>query len=356
MDKKLNYSLKNSRSIFNYTITDQNIKNYIYSWLKYLDLEKGFSEKTISSYEIDFRKFLNFLCWYKKNKYIDLSSLSKDNLIKIINSDFNFEKIDLSSSSLFELKYNEIRPYLFFITFLNYKKTTRRRIVAAIKSFYKYLYKNNKKIDPSILNELKGPKIDQALPRPISVHEIKEIINEIKNSKKINWIKKRDIAMITAIYGCGLRINEILSIKYQDIPITHTKGYVKIIGKGNKERLVPLISIVLKSVNEYINACPFNFNNETFLFLGKNFKKLNPGTFQRNFREIRKKLDLHKSFTPHALRHSFATHMLEGGADVRTIQKLLGHKSLKSTQVYTEVSQEQLSKLYNKFHPRNKFN
>ena len=84
MDKKLNYSLKNSRSIFNYTITDQNIKNYIYSWLKYLDLEKGFSEKTISSYEIDFRKFLNFLCWYKKNKYIDLSSLSKDNLIKII--------------------------------------------------------------------------------------------------------------------------------------------------------------------------------------------------------------------------------------------------------------------------------
>ena len=218
------------------------------------------------------------------------------------------------------------------------------------------MYKNNKKIDPSILNELKGPKIDLALPRPIKVEEIKNIINEIQNSKQINWIKKRDIAMITAIYGCGLRINEILSIKYQDIPITHTKGYVKIIGKGNKERLVPLISIVLKSVNEYINACPFNFDNETFLFLGKNFKKLNPGTFQRNFREIRKKLDLHKSFTPHALRHSFATHMLEGGADVRTIQKLLGHKSLKSTQVYTEVSQEQLSKLYNKFHPRNKFN
>jgi len=96
--------------------------------------------------------------------------------------------------------------------------------------------------------------------------------------------------------------------------------------------------------------------NSDLIFLGKNFKKLNPGTFQRNFREIRKKLDLHKSFTPHALRHSFATHMLEGGADVRTIQKLLGHKSLKSTQVYTEVSQEQLSKLYNKFHPRNKFN
>ena len=153
-----------------------------------------------------------------------------------------------------------------------------------------------------------------------------------------------------------MRINEILSIKYQDVPINHLKGYVKIIGKGNKERLVPLIPIVLKSINDYINSCPANFNNETFLFLGKNLKKLNPGTFQRDFRKIRKKLGLHESFTPHALRHSFATHMLDGGADVRTIQKLMGHKSLKSTQLYTEVSQEKLLGSYKKFHPRNKIN
>lgn len=354
MDKNLNYFSKNSRNIFNYTILDKDIKNYIESWLKYLNIEKGFSQNTISSYETDFRKFLNFLCWYKKNKTIDLSNLSKDSLLKIINSDFNFEKIDLYAKDLLELKYNEIRPYLFFITFLDYKNTSRRRIVAAIKSFYKFLYKNNKKIDPLILNELKGPKIDQALPRPINVYEIKNIINEIQKSKKAFWVKKRDVAMITTIYGCGLRINEILSIKYEDIPRNNIKGYIKIFGKGNKERLIPLIPIVMKTINEYINVCPLNFENETFLFLGTNFKKLNPGTFQRNFRKVRKKLGLHKSFTPHALRHSFATHLLEGGADVRTIQKLLGHKSLKSTQVYTEVSQKQLSKLYNKFHPRNK--
>ena len=356
MDKKINYYLKNTRNIFNYTIPDKNIKKYIQLWLKYLDLEKGFSQKTILSYEIDFRKFLNFLCWYKKNNHLDLSNLTKENLTKILNSDFNFQEIDLSSNELFNIKYNQIRPYLFFITFLNYKKTSRRRIVAAIKSFYRFLHKNNKKIDLHILNELKGPKPDQALPRPINIDEIKNIINEIRNSKKTDWIKKRDIALITTIYGCGLRINEILSIKYQDVPINHLKGYVKIIGKGNKERLVPLIPIVLKSINDYINSCPANFNNETFLFLGKNLKKLNPGTFQRDFRKIRKKLGLHESFTPHALRHSFATHMLDGGADVRTIQKLMGHKSLKSTQLYTEVSQEKLLGSYKKFHPRNKIN
>ena len=354
MDKKINYYSKNSRNISNYTISDEDIKNYIHEWLKYLELEKGFSKKTVDAYETDFRKFLNFLCWYKKNKSLDLTSLSREDLEKIIKLNFNFKEINLSSNELFELKYNQIRPYFFFITFLNYKKTSRKRIVFAIKSFYKFLDRNNIKIDPLILTELKGPKTDQALPRPINTREIKGIINEIKNSIKTDWIKKRDIAMITTIYGCGLRVNEILSIKYQDIPINQTKGYVKIVGKGKKERLIPLIPIVLKSIAEYIKSCPFNFNNETFLFLGKNFKKLNPGIFQRDFRKIRKKLCLHESFTPHALRHSFATHLLEGGADVRTIQKLLGHKSLKSTQIYTEVSQEQLRKLYKKFNPRDK--
>ena len=112
----------------------------------------------------------------------------------------------------------------------------------------------------------------------------------------------------------------------------------------------------MEKINTYISSCPFKWNDEDYLFLGKNQKKLNSGVFQRDFRKIRKKLGLNEKFTPHALRHSFATHMLESGADVRTIQKLLGHKSLKSTQIYTEVSQEKMSKLYKKFHPRNKIN
>ena len=280
--------------------------------------------------------------------------MSENNLRKIKEVDFDYKNLSLTKNELIDIKYNEIRPFLFFITFLNYKKNSRKRIIASIKSFYNFLSKNDENIDLSIINELKGPKLDQSLPRPIDFKNIKEIINEINNIKNDNWIKKRNVALISIIYGCGLRVNEALSIKFKDIPKNTSKGYIKIFGKGNKERIVPLIIYVMEKINEYISSCPFKQNDEDYLFLGKNQKKLNAAVFQRDFRKIRKKLGLSEKFTPHALRHSFATHMLESGADVRTIQKLLGHKSLKSTQVYTEVSQTQLSKLYEKFNPRKK--
>ena len=337
-------NIKNSKSILEYNIFDKKTKNYLSSWLKYLELEKGFSKNTVLAYEKDLRKFLNFFCWYKNNKNIDLSNLSENDLKKIKETDFDYKNLSLSGDELINIKYTEIRPYLFFITFLNYKKTSRKRIIASIKSFYNFLSKNDEKIDLNIINELKGPRLDQSLPRPIEFKNIKEIMDEINSIKDDNWIKKRNIALISIIYGCGLRINEALSIKLKDIPKNTSKGYIKIIGKGNKERIVPLINYVMKKINEYISSYPFNWNDENYLFLGKNQKKLNSGVFQRDFRKIRKKLGLNEKFTPHALRHSFATHMLESGADVRTIQKLLGHKSLKSTQIYTEVSQTQLSK------------
>ena len=280
--------------------------------------------------------------------------MSENNLRKIKEVDFDYKNLSLTKNELIDIKYNEIRPFLFFITFLNYKKNSRKRIIASIKSFYNFLSKNEENIDLSIINELKGPKLDQSLPRPIDFKNIKEIINEINNIKNDNWIKKRNMALISIIYGCGLRVNEALSIKFKDIPKNTSKGYIKIFGKGNKERIVPLIIYVMEKINVYISSCPFKWNDEDHLFLGKNQKKLNAGVFQRDFRKIRKKLGLNEKFTPHALRHSFATHMLESGADVRTIQKLLGHRSLKSTQVYTEVSQTQLSKLYEKFNPRKK--
>ena len=354
MEEEKYKDIKNSKNIFEYNIFDKKIKNYLSYWLKYLELEKGFSKNTVLAYEKDLRKFLNFFCWYKENKNTDLSNLSENDLKKIKETDFDYKNLSLSRDELINIKYNEIRPYLFFTTFLNYKKTSRKRIIASIKSFYNFLSKNEEIIDVDIINELKGPKLDQSLPRPIEFDNIKKIIKEINNINDTNWIKKRDIALISTIYGCGLRVNEALSIKYIDIPRNISKGYIKIIGKGNKERIVPLISNIMKKINEYISSYPFKWKDDSYLFLGKNKKKLNSGVFQRNFRKIRKKLGLNEKFTPHALRHSFATHMLEGGADVRTIQKLLGHKSLKSTQIYTEVSQKQLSKLYNKFNPREK--
>ena len=347
-------NIDKSKNIFEYKIHDKEIKKLAFSWLEYLELEKGFSKNTLLAYEKDLRKFLNFFCWYKNNKNIDLSNLSENDLKKIKQFDFDYQNICLNKNDLINIKYNEIRPYLFFTTFLNYKKTSRKRIIASIKSFYNFLSRNDENIDSNIITELKGPKLDQSLPRPIEFKNIKNIVNEINNSKTSNWIKKRNIALISLIYGCGLRVNEALSIKFNDFPKNTPKGYIKIIGKGNKERIVPLITYVVKKINDYISTYPFKWNEENHLFLGKNKKKLNPAVFQRDFRKIRKKLGLNEKFTPHALRHSFATHMLESGADVRTIQKLLGHRSLKSTQVYTEVSQTQLSKLYEKFNPRKK--
>ena len=354
MEVKKNEDIQNSKNIFGYNIFDKNIKKYLSSWLKYLELEKGFSKNTVLAYEKDLRKFLNFFCWYKNNKNIDLSNLSENDLKKIKETDFDYKNLSLSLDELINIKYNEIRPYLFFITFLNYKKTSRKRIIASIKSFYNFLLKNNLNIDLNIINELKGPKLDQSLPRPIEFKNIKEIMDEINSIKNDNWIKKRNIALISIIYGCGLRVNEALSIKFKDIPKNTSKGYIKIIGKGNKERIVPLINYVMKKINEYISSCPFNWNDENYLFLGKNQKKLNSAVFQRDFRKIRKKLGLNEKFTPHALRHSFATHLLDGGADIKVVQELLGHSSPSTTQIYTHVSNEILRKEYLAYHPRAK--
>ena len=191
--------IKNSKNILEYNIFDKNIKNYLSSWLKYLELEKGFSKNTVLAYEKDLRKFLNFFCWYKNNKNIDLSNLSENDLKKIKETDFDYKNLSLSRDELINIKYNEIRPYLFFITFLNYKKTSRKRIIASIKSFYNFLLRSNENIDLHIINELKGPKLDQSLPRPIDFKNIKEILNEINNIRDDEWIKKRNIALILII-------------------------------------------------------------------------------------------------------------------------------------------------------------
>lgn len=405
MEEKIYRNIKNSKSILNYNIPDKTIKKYLSSWLRYLQTEKEFSENTVLAYEKDFRDFIEFWGWYINNKNIVLISLSevkeyclkkkiitekiinelkkklelekKDKKKKIKEEEIYFEtrayllnlikklcfdkkKIDLSYKSngrdkgLFELEHHNISKYLRFLDLFNLKFTTRKRIIASIKSFYTYLFKQdefeNLKLDKDIRIELKGTKEDVSLPRPIKFNLIEKIINEFKKSNQENWIKKRNIALVKFAYGCGLRIQEMLSINFEMIPKKQTKVEIEILGKGNKVRKVPIISKVLQSIYEYINSCPFNFKSDSPLFLGKNKKRLNPRIFQRDLAEIRKKLNLDNNVTPHALRHSFATHMLEGGAEIRVIQKLLGHRSIKSTQAYTEVTEEHMKKVREKFH------
>jgi len=403
MDEKKYDGIKNSKNIFKYDIFDKNIKKYLSSWLEYLEFEKGFSQNTVLAYEKDFRHFLNFWCWYIENKFVDLSSLvdietyclekkiiKKENIIDyclkegIINkkeeykkikdtSDeyikirsyllelikkncFNLKKINLKHKDLFQLEHRHIGIYIRFLNFLGRKNTSRKRIIASIKSFYNYLFKTEGKelkditLDKDIRKELKGTKIDIALPRPIKFDVIRKIINAYQeDTEQDEWIKKRNVAMVEFAYGCGLRIQEMLSINFGDIPKNQSKVIIEIIGKGNKSRKVPIISKVLQSLYNYINSCPFNFKYDSPLFLGKNKKRLNPRIFQRDLEKIRNKLGLENNLTPHALRHSFATHMLEAGAEIRVIQKLLGHRSIKSTETYTEVTNEHMQKVHEKF-------
>ena len=407
MDKKKIEEIKNPKNILEYNIPDKKLKKILYDWLRKLSIEKSRSKHTINSYENDLRNFINFLCWHKKNKNISLDELDLTELRRIKEEDFNYKKIELKNKELTGIQYQEIRPYLSFLTYLNYEKKSRKRIISAIKNFYWFLENNDDtgykkiKIDSRIFSDLKGPKPEESLPRPIKINVIWKIINKIWNGDKYNteWIKQRDIAIILIMWGTGLRINEALSIKYHQIPTNSSKCLIKVIGKGKKDREVLLLPIVMRGINAYINSCPLKFQNDSFIFVDKNLNKLDAAIFERNFREIGKELGLYKLdqkvqyrkykcscgkyegkkylnkicekcdtkiierkrseqkkdlFSPHALRHSFGSHLLDNNVDIREIQKMMGHASLKDTEKYTLVNNEKLRQQYIKFNPRDK--
>ena len=167
--------------------------------------------------------------------------------------------------------------------------------------------------------------------------------------QKTPWLADRDVALMTLLYGCGLRISEALNLDVKDFP---TEGALVITGKGNKQRLVPLLPIVKNTIDQYICNCPFGLKDADPLFVGARGKRLNPRVVQRQMEYVRKIMGLPETTTPHALRHSFATHLLAGGGDLRTIQELLGHSSLSTTQRYTEVDSARLIEVYRDSHPR----
>ena len=163
------------------------------------------------------------------------------------------------------------------------------------------------------------------------------------------WLAARDAALFTLLYGCGLRIGEALGLDVGDVP---EGDVLTVTGKGNKQRLVPVLPVILERIRRYLDLCPFGLGPEDPLFVGARGKRLNPGVVQRQMRKIRADLGLPETATPHALRHSFATHLLADGGDLRTIQELLGHASLSTTQRYTEVDQARLTEVYKDAHPR----
>jgi len=292
------------------------INFFLKQWISFLKNNLNYSHHTCSAYNRDILDYLNF-CTKKK-----LNTKNPNQ--------------------------NLIRNYLYDLNQRNLGKASIARKVSCIKSFYKYLL-NEKKIKYINFSIFKSPKINKPLPKSIDAKLVGEAIESLMEESNELWVNTRDKSVILLLYGVGLRINEALSLKLKDLP---TDNWIRIRGKGNKFRDVPILPNITNIIKDYLNLCPFNQSENDPLFLGKRGKALSARIIQRRLEKIRYKLGLPDFATPHSLRHSFATHLLSGGADLRAIQQLLGHSSLSTTQRYTDVNEAALIKTHKSIHPR----
>jgi integrase/recombinase XerC len=225
---------------------------------------------------------------------------------------------------------------------------TRARGLSAVRSFFRHLDRSGTLHNPA-LAALGGPKLPRSLPKALTEADAAGTIEAAAGLPEEAWIGRRDRALLLLLYGAGLRLGEALGLTGRDLP---REGRMVVRGKGRKERLVPVLPIVAEAIADYLAACPFPAGPDRPLFLGVRGGPLNPGVAERQVRRLRHLLGLPASATPHALRHSFATHLLAEGADLRSIQELLGHASLSTTQRYTALDDRRLLGIYESAHPR----
>ena len=290
-------------------------------WLLYIKEEQLLSLNTYQAYAIDLKYFLIFIQNHYGNK-ITIQNL-EDLTIRDFRSWLSSQKI----------KNNNLSP------------KSQARSKAAIKSLFKFFNKNNYIKNTAIFN-LQPAKINKQLPRPLSFKEVIDVINI--SGEKNDWTGLRNKTLFTLIYAAGLRLNEALQLNKIDVKDMDT---IRITGKGGKVRNIPLIESAKVLIEELLNINPQQ-EIVSPLFLGLKGKRLSSRQVQKIIEEIRNKLSLPKTVTPHALRHSFATHLLEKGVDLRTLQELLGHSSLSTTQGYTAVTAITISKVHKLAHPR----
>ncbi len=222
-----------------------------------------------------------------------------------------------------------------------------RRTLSAVRSFFRYLTRQEILENPAA-RAVRGPRIPKSLPRPLSEDDAERTLEEAA-THDIEWLAARDAALLTLLYGTGLRISEALSLRRGDVPFGET---LVILGKRRKERIVPVLEIVREAVARYTALVPFSGARDAPLFLSRRGKAMSAREAQALMQRIRGRLGLSERATPHALRHSFATHLLSNGGDLRAVQELLGHASLSSTQVYTDIDTRRLMDVYGKAHPR----
>ncbi|MBM1221516.1 tyrosine recombinase XerC [Ponticoccus sp. SC2-23] len=222
------------------------------------------------------------------------------------------------------------------------------RALSAVKSFYRWL-SDREGFEPTAVLSTRAPKFHRKLPRPVAEQAARDLIDRVSVGHQTPWIAARDVAIVTLLYGCGLRISEGLGLTGAEAPLPET---LLIRGKGGKERIVPVIPAARAAVDTYVDACPFEIAPAGALFLGARGGPLSPRMVQKTVEQARTGLGLPATTTPHAMRHSFATHLLTAGGDLRAIQELLGHASLSTTQAYTAVDTAHLMEVYDRSHPK----
>ena len=302
------------------------MKEDINTFLNYLTVEKGFSQNTISAYQNDL---------YQLAEFVEESAAREGSVPSW--ASFNRQGV---LSSLLNLKER------------NYAATTVARKVAAARSFFGFMVaEGNIKNDP--FENVSSPSVGKALPKPISITQVRSLLEQ--PAKLSTAEAKRDRAMLELLYASGMRITELVSLNLGDVDTEG--GYVRCFGKGHKERIIPIYEQAAMAIKKYTEETrPQLARNKTeqALFLNPRGERLTRQGFWQKIKEYAKSANLGAQVSPHTLRHSFATHMLSGGADLRAVQELLGHANISTTQVYTHLTTEHIRRTYEKSHPRAK--
>ena len=293
-------------------------------WLKHLGAERRMSPKTVEAYQRDVLQFLAFLAEHLGGKP--------------------------SLKDLAALTPADVRAFMAARRADGIGSRSLMRTLAGTRAFARFLERNGKG-SVGALSAVRAPKIGKTLPRPLAVSGARAVADPdiAAGDGREPWIHARDAAVLGLLYGCGLRISEALGLKRGEFG---ARDVLSVIGKGRKQRMVPLISTVAKLIADYVALCPYDLPEDGPLFVGAKGGPLSPRLVQLAMARLRGALGLPETATPHALRHSFATHLLARGGDLRSIQELLGHASLSTTQIYTEVDADRLIEAYRSAHPR----
>lgn len=292
----------------------------------------------------DFENFLRFERNFSEN--------TLDAYLRDIKKLRDYAEFDLENTGPFEITYENIQEYLFQLSKKKFSERSQARWISSIKSFFKYLVEDEFRTDnPTTL--LEGPKLGLYLPDTLSFEDVNRIIAVIKNDTDLG---RRNHCMVEVLYGCGLRVSELIDLKISNI--NFKESYLKVEGKGDKSRFVPMASFTSKLIKDYIrdirSKYKINKKCEDILFLNSRGSAMSRVIVFIIIKELTEKAGINKKISPHTFRHSFATHLLQNGADLRYIQEMLGHSSITTTEIYTHLKNEELRDVILNYHPRNK--